>query len=504
MTFAQAPPDKSANVSGIVVSSTTGAPVPRAHVALALESGEDRSYGAMTTGDGRFSITGIRPGSYALTLERIGFTMPTDAHAPENLPVVFAAGESRTDLKLQLVPAGAIAGRVTNADGQPVQGVIVSAESSGGVFDGSGTSTDAHGSFRISGLAPGHYRVRAVPENPHTPPEARTDGTVDVQDAPTYYPGSLTFRQGTRVAVAPGAETNGVAIQLARVPIVSVSGKVEGITEGGFNAQLFIAEPGGGGRSSAGVKPDGAFRLWRLFPGKYQINAMWQAPGGREYQSAPVEVEVAGASIGNVRLRIIPPANLSGHLEFPDDAAKPPPNVSARLTLVDTGIRGGAKVIDSATDGTFRVSGLRAGRYRVIPSWKNAYVASMQLGQATMDGSLLDLTNGSGDAELSIRVKSATGSIMGSVAAGTHVALVFAGDPGGVPPRFETSDPAGHYRFDGVAPGKYKLLALPDADSDYVMQSGRFDDYEDSMQGIEIHADEKVARDLTRSAPADR
>jgi len=74
--FAQTPAGKTASVSGTVVNSVTGTPLPRVHVILGLDAEGDRTYGALTTSDGKFSITGLVPGSYAVTLDRIGFSMP--------------------------------------------------------------------------------------------------------------------------------------------------------------------------------------------------------------------------------------------------------------------------------------------------------------------------------------------------------------------------------------------------------------------------------------------
>jgi len=299
------------------------------------------------------------------------------------------------------------------------------------------------------------------------------------------------------------------------VPIVAVSGKVEGGPAGGFNAQLFIAEQGGAGHSTYGIKPDGTFRLWRLYPGKYEIRAMWQAPGGRDFQSAPADFEVAGANIDKLILRLIRPADIAGQVEFQEDGAKPPTNVAPKLTLVNTGIGGGATSVNITDDGSFQLAQLPARRYRVGLSWNNVYVASMQLGGVAIDGSLLDLTsaldltNGAGG-DLSIRVSLATGSVSGNVvddkgpAPGARIAMAFDSVGGGVPPRFATAGPGGTYSLDGVAPGKYKLVAVQPADEDYVMQSGKLDGYEDLMEAIEIHAGEKLSHDLMRRSPNDR
>ena len=259
------------------------------------------------------------------------------------------------------------------------------------------------------------------------------------------------------------------------------------------------------------VKADGTFRLWRLNPGKYAVVAIWNAPGGESVRTAPAEFEVAGSNIDKLVLRVIPPADLGGHIRFQSDAARPPNPNSARLLLRDVGIRGAFRTpVEVAPDGSFRLPGLPAGRYRIIPSWSNGYVASMQLGETVIDGSLLDLSSGTTASQLSVRVSSATGSVSGSVsdekgaADGARVALVFDGDPGGVPPRFATVGAGGMYSFGNVAPGKYKLVAVQESDRDYVEQSGVFDDYADTMESIEIHPEEKLTHDLKRRMPDGR
>src|SRR5215831_3755386 len=59
------------SLTGIVSNSVTGNPVVRAHVTL---QSYPNVYGAMTTVDGRFSITTIVPGSYSLLVERRGYS----------------------------------------------------------------------------------------------------------------------------------------------------------------------------------------------------------------------------------------------------------------------------------------------------------------------------------------------------------------------------------------------------------------------------------------------
>jgi hypothetical protein len=130
---------EAASVTGMVTNSVTGAPIVRAHVKL---SGR-QSFGALTNGEGKYSITGIPPGGYGYSAERVGFisevhmgSMPgQDLHAGDN------------SLDMTLIPVGAVAGKVLDAEGEPVQSVRVTAI--GGNDDFSST-TDSKGNFELA------------------------------------------------------------------------------------------------------------------------------------------------------------------------------------------------------------------------------------------------------------------------------------------------------------------------------------------------------------------
>src|SRR5450755_2568995 len=180
----QPPPadEKPASVEGEVRNSVSGMPVERAHVSLRrYNNGGWDKYGALTSADGKFSIMGIPAASYQVTLDRVGYVAPLEVTRTQ---VGLKAGEKKDNLNLKLVPVGTISGRVLDADGQPVDGLTVQAEQ-GGRSQRIGV-TDDRGQFRIGGLSPGKYRVRAVPQSLPVPPEIRTDGTTEVYYAATY------------------------------------------------------------------------------------------------------------------------------------------------------------------------------------------------------------------------------------------------------------------------------------------------------------------------------
>jgi protocatechuate 3,4-dioxygenase beta subunit len=467
--IATAQPEKSERVAGIVVNSVTGAPLPRVQIHLRIEP-DAQSWGTMTAPDGRFAITGMPPGAYSLTIERAGFSVPPD------LPEEMTLGDgSAGNLHFALVPDGSISGRVTDAAGQPAEDVELLAEPDFDSADSPRAVTDANGKFRIGGLAPGQYRLRAFPQNTYAPPEQRSDGTTDVQDAPT---------RSHAIQVASSAETSNVDLVLSRVPIVGVNGKVESAPPGAINTQLLL-ESRDGERTTGGVKPDGTFRLWRLYPGDYELQALWQTADGATIRSAPAAFHIEGANVDNIHLHPAAPTNITGRIVFDDDAARPAHGAIAKLVLLNAGLHTAAVTADIAPDGSFEIPNVPAGRYRPSLTWDGAYVTS----------GLLDLTGGPvGD--LNLHASSAVGTISGVTAPGSAVILVLDG-PGALP-RVTDAGANGAYSFHSVAPGAYRIVALPQPQRDAFLS--RAGDYRDLTENVEIHSRQKLSRNLTRRA----
>ena len=486
---------KPATVEGAVTDAVTGAAIPRVHVTLQGSiDGQPGQYGTTTTADGKFSITGIAPGSYSVQGERVGYVMPSGPRG--RVQLTLKADDNKSGIEIKLTPTGAITGRVTGADGEPAEGVNVTAQ---GPRSDEFTNTDEKGQFRIGGLAPGKYRVKASVTGDMWGgrPEIRTDGTVEVHNAATYYPGTLAEKEAGRVQVRPGGETNGVDIQLASVPFVRVSGKVIGMPRGVVGNIIVWQGQGGNG---IGLKPDGSFAIWRLDPGKYALTAEWEGPDGREVRTTPAEIEVAGSNIDNLELRAVPDSTITGRLEseIPEEA-QPTSERVVTLMEVRTG-RAGDTSAPVAADGTFRLEKVPAGKYRVALSGTNAYVKSMRLGSTVIDGAVLDLSNGSGGADLSLLVTAATGSISGTVqddsgnAASAIVALTSGEDEFDfVPDRQVTAKADGAYTFTNLPPGTYRIVAMQDAG-----QGNSVFGYEDLMEAIEVRDGEKVTKDLKR------
>ena len=519
--------DKTAAVEGQVNNALTGEPLVRAHVVLRGNSAPtQKQYGALTTAEGKFSVTGIAPGNYRASVDKVGFVMAPGSSARVTLNL--KEKEKKDSLQLKMLPTGAIVGRVTDAAGEPVENANVSTE--GSTMESA--LTDEKGTFRIGGLAPGKYRLKATMQGSASfGPELRTDGTEEVHYVRTYYPGVISPKEASPVEVRPDGETSGADIRLARMPWVRVSGRVIGIPEGIERATVMARSPNGFGSGGATVKSDGSFELWRIDPGKSLLSANWSSPGGRFERTVEKEIEVGGANLDGIELRVVPEADIPGRLDFEDETArqvlnpaaqessrqqpgKPqqsggqqPPRPSIQLQNISNGPGPGPAALDET--GAFSLKRVPAGRYRVFIQSGALYVKSMRLGGQQIEGSVLDLSNGSGGADLSVLVSSKVGSITGAVldahgeVAGTRVVLVPDGSETPQSRRYANAGQDGTYQFNNLAPGAYKLVAVQDSDTDSVMQMSGLDLYENLMETAELHPGDKIVKDLKRRTPGE-
>ena len=109
---AQQPPEATAGLSGVVLDDS-GAVIAGARVVAVLESGEPVSRTAVTDAEGRFRLTGLRPGAYRVTASVAGFATVSR--------VVQATGGQTGTIRLVVGGAPALpAGRGATPNPRPV------------------------------------------------------------------------------------------------------------------------------------------------------------------------------------------------------------------------------------------------------------------------------------------------------------------------------------------------------------------------------------------------
>jgi hypothetical protein len=198
---------------GTVVDGVTGEPVVGAVLSAAaqmLRFDDPTRVHATTDREGAFSLDGLRPGAVELAVEADGYA---EARIRVEAP---GPATTRAVETIRLDRPGAIVGRVRNGD-VPLEGAIVSV---GRGVDAPSVASGPGGRFKLVGLAPGTYRVKA---RFSTLPIVATPDPVAVRSGIDTEIADLVFESGARV-VGRVVDEDGDPVVDA---LVSVDGAVQ-------------------------------------------------------------------------------------------------------------------------------------------------------------------------------------------------------------------------------------------------------------------------------------
>ena len=311
---AQTPIGKGA-ITGRVVTAD-GQPASEATVMVyAIGSSEAESHTVECDDEGKFKLTELKPGSYIISASMQGYVSLNDASGSE----IHHIGENVT---LTLVKGGVITGRVTDADGEPMEGARVELRMApdvdgriSGIPDYSedlGT-TDDRGVYRIYGLPPGKYLVRVIDT---LPAEYRSSSFR--HGAPTYYP-SANRAAAAEITVRAGEEVTGIDIRYLDRQGHSISGVISGEVESesplSWVSITLIDEASGEVSGLTNVIGSRNFALHGVVDGTYKLVAQrLDQQSSDTVFSAPRRVTVKGSDITGVNLKLLKPASISGRL----------------------------------------------------------------------------------------------------------------------------------------------------------------------------------------------
>ncbi len=158
-------------VSGRVIESDGGAPVPVACVRVYRYASESyvESASSCSDSDGYYHVGGLPPGVYKVGVSRSGYKQKYHGGADnvDSATDVSVAAGNDTVIDFELVKLGSISGKVTKADGAPFPDIQVRAET----FDTNPccivvfATTGTDGAYQFKGLVDGDYRVRVEATN---------------------------------------------------------------------------------------------------------------------------------------------------------------------------------------------------------------------------------------------------------------------------------------------------------------------------------------------------
>ena len=379
---------------------------------------------ATTDEQGRFRIGELRPG------ERRDLTVRHPRHVATRVPGVEAP--TSEPLRIALVDAGSITGRVLGPDGEPVAGAVINMQGDcmGNVEHiRTVPRSDAAGDFRAEGLTPGRCDL--------------------VTSAEGFMPAE---RRGLEVPA--GRDLEGVVLLLERGEVLEGSVLDDDGAPAAAMVRAQLEERGGaGGAGRLGIlhqetDGDGRYRLEGLAPGSYRVAAFGFESGG--HATAEVEV-VAGVNRLDLRLTRKSQASVSGRVLDPD--GKPVAGAAVQLAKESS-----SSGVTTQGDGSFEIS-VELGSYTATASargWADSAPLPVEVaaGQAV-----------AGVAGLELRLRpggTIAGRLLGVEPADLGRVRVRASRPG---QRFfdgeavAVVDREGGYRISGLSPGEWQVEA---------------------------------------------
>jgi protocatechuate 3,4-dioxygenase beta subunit len=347
-------PARTCEIRGRVTDKDTGQPLHRARVLLHNADTQER-FSTRTDESGQFRFTGLPPGQYSGIVEDGRFDA---THSVSGLssaggrPIVLKDREVR-EINVALARTFAVDVRVVNEWGEPLSGVMVTAQApeQGSINSPMGNrTTDDHGRQRVFGLMPGRYIVCAQSDLVGVSGNARPGALLR-----TCHPSALDETDAQPVRVG-GSDAGEVEIRMRTGRTFTISGRV--VDAAGAPAPLVhlsLSKHWSGGSAGTGfqsVESDGQFRLRGVQPGEYVVEASLGGPDRPEHRRALerafVPVRVGEADLADVLVTLQKTVDIAGRviLEDPTAAFIRPPgygplSVWSRLAE-DVGAGGGS------------------------------------------------------------------------------------------------------------------------------------------------------------------
>jgi len=511
------------SLHGTVVDSKTGQPVKGAEVTLrggglgssgSWVGGQGRSEPAAAVSDseGHFAFDSLAPGRYRVTASRNGYVNRGPRPGAGLSLVTLSSGQQVSGFVVRLTPSAVLAGRVTTEGDEPLPNVSVEAmkytyQNERRQLTEVGTSTtNDRGEYRIWGLAPGKYYIRAT----HPRGEAaRPGGLVYV---PIFYPGVTDPARTQPVELHPGDEATGIDMTFVPVRSVRVSGRVLNVnSQPDKGAQITLVGGSGSftfpaGQGSADAK--GAFEIRGVPPGSYTLIAEQFGNGeGDKVMRGRATVEVGETNVSDVEVVTGPGSSVSGHLHVEGKSNVDFSKINVALDPLDDlaglGFAPDVSSIPLRPDGTFQFHDVPEGTYRVniIPVPGGYYLKPSGEGDAAEAGVKVGHNR---SAAVELTLSAGAGGVSGTVTrdhqafAGATVVLV--PDP---PRRAELrfyrqalSDSAGRFTITSVTPGDYKIFAWEEVERGTYFDPDFLQVYEDSGKSLSMEEGSNVSVEL--------
>lgn len=293
------------SISGRVLNAATSEPIRKASVTLHLNSPRDASAIAITNANGDFRFDNLPVGTYRLFAGKYGFqglAFGTRSIAQAGTFVTLSDAEARTDLVFNLPPTTAIAGRVSDSDGEPLKGVPMAVyrkvyrRGKPELVQFNQATTDDRGTYRIFNLMSARYYLKATPP---LRPQWGSYATNESQQvlAAEFYADASDEDQAKVLDLRKGGEMNDIDFHLRALIGGSIKGRVvmpdAGQPHERIHPSIDIQSTDSQRQFGTGIDQNGEFQFRGVPPGTYIISATI----GRPNMSGPNVAQIHSAEV---------------------------------------------------------------------------------------------------------------------------------------------------------------------------------------------------------------
>lgn len=364
------------SISGKITLKGNG--VAGVAVGARAENSNDRRRNAavtvVTDQQGNYRLSNLMSGQYEVGPAAPQFVV---AGYQPHKRILLSEGENLEGVDFTLIRGGAITGKVTDAEGQPIveeRIEIIGPEGTKGQMavqvNHMYQATDDRGVYRIYGLAPGKYKIAAgIAED-----GLQFGGFRRSFYTRTFYPSTNEVSKAALIEVTEGGEATNVDITLRKAqPSFTVTGRIVHADTGKPVANIRTGlqkfrENGSAGTSGPTSNALGEFKLENVTPGKYALFVDNSFKPGSDLYAEPVLFDVVDQDVTNLTLKALTPGSVSGVviLDEMDEQARrnlKGLGIMAHVTREesqDIGF-GSASHGHVNADGSFTVGGMRPG-----------------------------------------------------------------------------------------------------------------------------------------------
>lgn len=393
--FAHAQKDQTASINGRVTLKNKGVSLI---IVVAIDpddcDGEQHSSNrAYTDVDGNYRINNVPPGNYLVYP-----ILPAPA-APALIVaggqrLAITAGETIQDINFAMIHGGAITGRITDADGQPLRqtvGVVpVEPESDCERHNFASFHTDDRGIYKAFGLRPGKYKVSVGQPFPIQIPSPSHPGYVRKIFRQTFYPSVTDPEKATILEVTESSEIKDIDIVASAVSTFKLTGRIIDVETSkplpnvplGVQLSNFSASTG-----SYSSDSNGEFKLEGATPGSYKLFIFSHS----DWRADPLTVDVIDKDLTGLELKAMRGASLAGVVvvENSDNKVVAPSDLVVFATVPNLSTPDYTPIhpIQVNPDGSFKIAGLTAGMLRLhLGQRNNSPLSALEIASVEQNG----------------------------------------------------------------------------------------------------------------------